>query len=642
MKKTWLYLLALLCCSAFAKPPEQKDLTAYLFVYFTGNKVSEEAIHFAVSADGYHYYALNHNQPVLDSKRISSSGGVRDPHILRSQDGQHFYMVATDMTASKGWDSNRAMVLLKSTDLVHWQSRVVNIQQRFSGNSTLKRVWAPETIFDAKAGKYLIYFSMKHGNSPDKLYYSYANPSFTDLATTPKPLFTPASGKAAIDADIIEKDSLYHLFYKTEGHGDGIKEATSHSLTANQWQEQNDYKQQTQDAVEGAGVFKLSNTDSYILMYDVYKKGRYQFTQSQDLRHFTAVDNDISMDFHPRHGTVMAITRQELQRLFRAFGKPSHYPPLNHNPVIAGYYADPDALYSHLTHRYYIYPTSDGFTGWSGDDFKAFSSANLSDWRAEGSILNLKTEVSWANSHAWAPTMAEKKIHGHYRYFFYFTADGNIGVASSASPTGPFVDSGKPLISTLPKGVSGGQQIDPAVFTDPKTGKSYLYWGNGYMAVAELSDDMLSLKPGTTRTITPDSDFREGSKVFYRQGIYYFLWSQDDTRSPNYQVRYGTSDNPYGPIRVPKHNLVIAKDPAKGIYGTGHNGVIKVAGRDEWYLLYHRFSIPNGITMGDAAGYHREVCIDKLHFGPDGHIVPVIPTLKGVQPLPKAKLKNSG
>ncbi|MDR2813848.1 MAG: glycoside hydrolase, partial [Prevotellaceae bacterium] len=92
--------------------PQEKDYVGYLFAYFKGNRVEEEAICFAVSRDGYRYRALNNNQPVIDSKAISSTGGVRDPHILRAEDGKTFYMVCTDMTSSKGWNSNRAMVLM--------------------------------------------------------------------------------------------------------------------------------------------------------------------------------------------------------------------------------------------------------------------------------------------------------------------------------------------------------------------------------------------------------------------------------------------------------------------------------------------------------------------------------------------------
>ena len=38
---------------------------AYLFVYFTGNRKSEEAIRFALSKDGYNYKALNNNNPIV-------------------------------------------------------------------------------------------------------------------------------------------------------------------------------------------------------------------------------------------------------------------------------------------------------------------------------------------------------------------------------------------------------------------------------------------------------------------------------------------------------------------------------------------------------------------------------------------------
>ncbi len=98
-------------------PIVEKDYVAYLFTYFTGNHISEEAVCYAVSMDGYTYWALNDGKPVLDSKVISSTGGVRDPHILRSQDGHTFYMVVTDMVSDNGWDSIRAMVLLKSMTL---------------------------------------------------------------------------------------------------------------------------------------------------------------------------------------------------------------------------------------------------------------------------------------------------------------------------------------------------------------------------------------------------------------------------------------------------------------------------------------------------------------------------------------------
>ena len=149
MKNTFRMLLAAMLLSLFALPGyswhksyREKDYVAYLFTYFTGNSGDEEAVRYAVSMDGYTYWALNDNEPVIDSKVISSTGGVRDPHILRCEDGKTFYMVVTDMVSANGWSSNRAMVLLKSTDLVNWSHSVINIQKRYSGQEDLKRVWA--------------------------------------------------------------------------------------------------------------------------------------------------------------------------------------------------------------------------------------------------------------------------------------------------------------------------------------------------------------------------------------------------------------------------------------------------------------------------------------------------------------------
>ena len=635
IRKTVISLLLLLSVISVSnsQPPAlaEKDKTAYLFVYFTGNRPADEAIRFAVSSDGYNYFALNDNNPVIDSKIISSSGGVRDPHILRCEDGKTFYMVATDMVSSKGWDSNRAMVLLKSTDLINWSSKVINIQQRFTGQEDLKRVWAPQTIYDAVAKKYMIYWSMKHGEKNDIIYYAYANKDFTDLEGEPKPLFIPRSGDYCIDGDIIRKDSLYHLFCKTGNkQSSGIKSATTTSLTSGNWTENDSYLQPTKEDVEGSAIFKMNNSDTYIMMYDLYRAHSFQFTKSTDLKNFTIIDQDVKMNFKPRHGTIISITRDELRSLIKQWGKPEGFPEINNNPVLSGYYADPEILYSKKTKKYYLYPTSDGFTGWSGNYFKAFSSDNLTEWKDEGIIIQLGKDVSWTDRNAWAPCIVEKKIKGKYKYFYYFTAAQKVGVAVADHPAGPFKDLGKPLLADRPEGVNRGQVIDPDVFTDPQTGKSYIYWGNGFMAGAELNKDMTSIKPGTQSILKPDRTYREGTYVFYRKGKYYFLWSEDDTRSPNYRVRYAISDSPLGKFTIPENNLILAKDTLQGIFGTGHNSVLQIPGKDEWYIVYHRFSYPDGIKMGDAAGYNREVCIDKLEFNEDGSIRQVVPTHKGV------------
>jgi hypothetical protein len=294
---------------------EDEGFAAYLFAYFTGNNISQEAIRFAISDNGYIYKALNNDNPVINSAAISSTGGVRDPHILRGENGNSYYMVVTDMVSAQGWSSNRAMVLLKSTDLINWQSSIINIPNTFPVFSSADRIWAPQTIYDPAAGKYMVYFSMRLGPSDyDKIYYAYVNSDFTALETTPKQLFYSPTNSACIDGDIVYNDGLYHLFFKTEGSGNGIKKAVSNSLTEG-YVQYDKYLQSTTNAVEGGCVFRLYNTDNFILMYDMYTSGAYQFTSSTDLLNFSVVSNTVSFDFSPRHGTVIPITSSELQAL---------------------------------------------------------------------------------------------------------------------------------------------------------------------------------------------------------------------------------------------------------------------------------------------------------------------------------------
>ena len=60
------------------------------------------------------------------------------------------------------------------------------------------------------------------------------------------------------------------------------------------------------------------------------------------------------------------------------------------NPVLPGFHADPEILYSQNTGKYYIYSTTDGTPGWGGHYFHVFSSDNLCGWKDEGIMLDLK------------------------------------------------------------------------------------------------------------------------------------------------------------------------------------------------------------------------------------------------------------
>ena len=287
-------------------------------------------------------------------------------------------------------------------------------------------------------------------------------------------------------------------------------------------------------------------------------------------------------------------------------------PTYDGSPVFPGYHADPEILI--YNSRYYIYPTTDGSEGWTASSYKTFSSSDLINWQDKGVIFDFNS-LSWGDMYAWAPAIAER----NGTFYFYFCANQQIGVARSSSPTGPFSDAlGRPLVTA---GQFGGQSIDPDVFIDDD-GQAYFFFGQGGCHVVRLASDMISFN-GTPQNITP-SGYNEGSEVFKRNGIYYLLWSENDTRSENYQVCYGTANNPMGPYTKANNNPILQKNPSLGILGTGHNSVLKIPERDEFYIIYHRFAIPGG------DGYHREVCIDRMYFYSDGSILPVVPTLEGI------------
>ena len=291
----------------------------YLFAYFNGNSQWQEQICFAISIDGYNYTPLNNGDPIISSADIALKQAVRDPHILRGEDG-YFYMVVTDMRSSQGWSSNDGMVLLRSADMVNWTHSAIDFPttwpHRFDRDA-LTQVWAPQTIYDPEEGKYMVYYAIGENGKNYITYYSYANEDFTEL-TEPQVLYNH-DGMNTIDADIVWHDGMYHMFFKTEGQGNGIQKATAKTLRG-KWTPEYKYLQQTSVAVEGSGVFKKIDSDEWVLMYDCYTSGMYEYCTSTDLNDFTWVCNSANTDiFTPRHGTTIAITAEEAQRLVKTW-----------------------------------------------------------------------------------------------------------------------------------------------------------------------------------------------------------------------------------------------------------------------------------------------------------------------------------
>ncbi|WNH10605.1 hypothetical protein [Thalassobellus suaedae] len=100
--------------------------------------------------------------------------------------------------------------------------------------------------------------------------------------------------------------------------------------------------------VEGSSVFKLNNSEEYILMYDLYSSGRYEFQRSRDLSHFTEKPESFTKDFNPRHGSVIGITQNEFDKLKKKWLNIQEGPKVfesHGNPIFTHKYtADPAAL----------------------------------------------------------------------------------------------------------------------------------------------------------------------------------------------------------------------------------------------------------------------------------------------------------
>ncbi|MBQ5425816.1 MAG: hypothetical protein IIU31_01445, partial [Pseudobutyrivibrio sp.] len=121
---------------------KQEKTTDYLFAYFTGNTVSGENIYFATSQDGFNYDELNGGEYVLTSEK--GEKGLRDPYIMRSHEGDKFYMIATDLSIGRNGDWGRAqnagsqaIMVWESTDLINWsKQRMVTITDSIDAGCT--------------------------------------------------------------------------------------------------------------------------------------------------------------------------------------------------------------------------------------------------------------------------------------------------------------------------------------------------------------------------------------------------------------------------------------------------------------------------------------------------------------------------
>jgi hypothetical protein len=76
---------------------------------------------------------------------------------------------------------------------------------------------------------------------------------------------------------------------------------------------------------------------------------------------------------------------------------------------LPGAFADPHVAV--FNGKYYIYPTTDGFEGWSSDYFTVWSSKDMKKWKKEGTILDFKKTLLGHKNVLGHPQLLSKTIN---------------------------------------------------------------------------------------------------------------------------------------------------------------------------------------------------------------------------------------
>jgi GH43 family beta-xylosidase len=294
------------------------------------------------------------------------------------------------------------------------------------------------------------------------------------------------------------------------------------------------------------------------------------------------------------------------------------------NPVYPEYFADPFVL--HHDGHYYAYGT--GARALPNElRFEVLTSDDLIHWRSLGGALQ---PLESAASDYWAPEVAFNE--GKF-YLYYSAGIGDKGhqlrVAVSERPEGPFVDAGVILTGDDPF------TIDASPFRDPKDGSWYLFYARDFLdgervGTALSVDRMTSMTSleGTPRTVLRASgDWQlyakarmmygaeydwhtlEGPFVVAHENRYYCFYSGGAWTNPSYGVSYAVADHPLGPWTETSPSAPrLLKTIPDHVIGPGHNSVV-TAPDGVNYLVYHAW---------DVAQTGRRMCIDAIHWTPDG------------------------
>jgi arabinoxylan arabinofuranohydrolase len=284
------------------------------------------------------------------------------------------------------------------------------------------------------------------------------------------------------------------------------------------------------------------------------------------------------------------------------------------------YSADPSCLeYNGVLYSYWS--NDDNNSGsYSMHQITCLSTTDLKNWTNNGQVFDVPTDCSWAK-YSWAPAVVYRD--GYFWMYFGNNAT-NIGVAKSASPTGPFKDAkGSAIVDGNTPGATGLQWcFDPGVLVDDD-GQAYLYWGGGSnnqnARVIKLNNDMISVN-GSAVSIPAPNHF-EDSWIHKYNGKYYYSYSINPGNGQ--KINYMMSDNPMTGW-ADKGTLMNNLPDNSG--NNNHHSIFQYKG--SWYIGYHNRYV--AIQQGIDTTYKRNACMDQLFYNTDGTIQLVTNTKDGL------------
>ena len=310
------------------------------------------------------------------------------------------------------------------------------------------------------------------------------------------------------------------------------------------------------------------------------------------------------------------------------------------NPVSRGFadtFADPSVIRAKDGY-WYAYGTTDPLREGEGTRhiIPTARSSDLVNWTYVGDAFSESTLPGWAAPDAalWAPDI--RYLDGTYYLYYVVTQttvtpgpnDNAIGVATAPTPTGPWTDSGDPVVDPRP-GASGNPDdfkwtFDPSEFTD-RDGTRYLYYGSYYggIFVTQLSADGTEAV-GEPTMVAIDNRY-EGAYVV-RHGRWYYLFASEANccagPTTGYSVFAGRSESPRGPF-VDRDGIPLVASRVGGTIvvtpngntwvGTGHNAVVTDLAGQDW-LLYHAIDRRDPYLDEPFGINQRPMLLDRLDW----------------------------